>query len=132
MGSENIDVSDWKNLRRRVSSEYQEKICSYFSLDKSHIFSEIKTFEIPKMYIGAGINRRECLIRKGYRYATHLKNIMYEGGISITDLAIRLNKQRVSISRWISGIRMVSPEDQQRIANILQVPSHRIFTTNIK
>ncbi|MDD5196087.1 MAG: helix-turn-helix transcriptional regulator [Candidatus Omnitrophica bacterium] len=128
LGSENIDISDWKNLRHRVSPEYQEKICAYFGFNKLQIFSENKVFDIPKIYFGSGINKKYKLREQGYRYATNLKKIIYGKHLSINDLADKLGKPYTSVSRWISGKHLVAPTEQARIENILRVSADQIFS----
>lgn len=118
----------WKNLRHRVSSEYQDRICSYFGLDRLMIFSDKKTFDVPKKQIKCNTNGKKRLMANGYRYATHLQDIMYQKDISISDLAEKLNKPYPSISRWIRGLHLVSPTDQARVERILKVSADRIFS----
>jgi hypothetical protein len=120
-------VSAWKNLRRRVTPEYQEKICVYFGVDKGKIFSENKTFDIEKLNTGNKVNHKTRLRNQGYKYATHLQGIMYKKRISIGELGEKMNKPRISISRWISGKHLVSPVDQGRVANILRATEGKIF-----
>jgi hypothetical protein len=121
------DVSDWKLLRHRVSVDYQEKICAYFGLDKTRIFSETKAFNYPKKS-GKGVNQRKRFIQKGYRYAKGLKDVLYLRGISMTDLAEKLNKPLESISKWLSRGGLISPVDQERIKNILGMPCEEVFS----
>ena len=120
-------VSDWKNLRHKVSPGYQELICSCFGIDPNQIFSEVATFTVPKLGVGGLIDHKTRLIQQGYRYATNPREIMYKKRISINNLANRLGKPRTSISRWIHGV-LVSPVEQCRVENILRVSKDKIFS----
>lgn len=131
LGCSYDSVSSWKNLRCRVSPEYQEKICAYFGLDKEKIFSEIKTFDVRQYFEGKKINQKQRLINQGYRYAEHLREVMYQRGITVGELAEKLGKPYVSVSRWISGKHLVSPIEQQRVASILKVSIDTIFKSNL-
>lgn len=129
LGGEDIDVSDWQNLRYRVSPEYQEKVCAYFGVDNNEIFSYTKTRDVPKnrdKY--RKHNHRKPLIRRGYLYATNLEDKMYAIGVTKQELADRLNKPLPSISRWAKGDKLVSPTEQARVENILRIPAKLIFT----
>jgi len=127
LGLDGSDVSDWKNLRHRVSIEYQDRICAYLGMDKTQVFAEVKIGSYPKQR-GTGyiFDHRKRLIKKGYKYGPGLKESMYEKGISICDLADKLAKPRTSVSRWISGA-LISPVDQERVKNILGISKDMIF-----
>ena len=129
LGNNDIgSVSNWKNLRYRVTPEYQEKICAYFGLAKEQIFSEIKTFDVRKATIEHRVDHKTRLINQGYKYATCLRKVMYKKRFSVNDLAKKLGKPYVSISRWLSENHLVSPADQQKVIDTLQIPSDQIFT----
>lgn len=129
IGADPTEVSCWKYLRRRVSFEYQEKICSYFGFEKSKIFSETKNLEYPKFFVGKGVDQRKWFIKRGYCYAPELKAALYAKGRSLSDLAQDLNKPMHTISKWCSG-GLISPADQERIKRFLKDPCDKVFNTH--
>lgn len=121
-------ASSWKNLRQRVTPEYQGRICAYFGVEKEKIFSEIKTFDVEKMKGGKVTNMKVVLRNMGYRKVTHLRELMYKKRVTINELGDKMNLPRTSISRWLTKKHLVSPVNQQRIANILKISPDKIFT----
>lgn len=128
IGCDVKSLSAWKNLRHRVSIEYQKKICNVLKIDSKKIFSEIKAKEVPKLFVGAAVDHRKPLIERGYRYATYLKEKLYQKGISTVELAKMLGKPQPSVSRWGRGLNLVSPKEQDRVAKILELSKSDIFT----
>lgn len=125
--SDGSEISAWKNLRRKVSPEYQEKICAYFGLDKEAIFTENKSFDIPIKITKSHINQKAFLRKQGYRYAANLKKLLYKRRLTLSDLADKLEKPIASMSKWASKKGLVSPVDQQRVEKILRYSNQEIF-----
>jgi hypothetical protein len=122
-----IQVSKWKDLKTRVPPDYQDKISNYLGLKASVVFLDGSSVK-PR---GLTIGQKQLMVSRGYQYAANLKRILYENGVSLTELADKLGKYHPTVSRWVSGHHLVSPIEQARISEILGLSVDAIFSKQL-